>query len=292
MKVLTLIPIFFLSLAVCSAQKESLTIGPGDMLHISVLESADLEQHVRVTDSGDASLILGGKVRLLGLSPDAAAVAIEKTLVAGDYVLNPHVSVMVEHFATKNVSVIGQVRFPGSYETATPRTILEVLALAGGLTDAADREITVNHVETTERASYFVSNNSQLALKDQPLVYPGDTVVVPKVSIVYLLGDVGHPGGYPAATNNSQLTVLQAVALAGGTPANAVPSKARLIRKMESGSYVDIALPLSSMQKGKRPDIAMQADDVVYVPFSYMKNMALSINGILAAAASASIYRF
>lgn len=292
MKVLTLIPIFFLSLAVCSAQKESLTIGPGDMLHISVLESADLEQHVRVTDSGDASLILGGKVRLLGLSPDAAAVAIEKTLVAGDYVLNPHVSVTVEHYAKLNVGVVGQVRAPGSYETDTPRSILDVLALAGGLTDMADRRITIERSDTKEQILYFVSNNSAAALKEQAMVFPGDTIVVPRASFVYVLGDVGHPGAFAAATNDSNMTVLQAVALAGGTPPNAVPSKARLIRKAENGAYIEIALSLSDMQKGKRSDLPMQADDIVYVPFSYARNMLISINGILAAAASASIYRF
>jgi polysaccharide export outer membrane protein len=291
-KVLTLIPIFFLSLAVCSAQKESLTIGPGDMLHISVLESADLEQHVRVTDSGDASLILGGKVRLLGLSPDAAAVAIEKTLVAGDYVLNPHVSVTVEHYAKLNVGVVGQVRAPGSYETDTPRSILDVLALAGGLTDMADRRITIERSDTKEQILYFVSNNSAAALKEQAMVFPGDTIVVPRASFVYVLGDVGHPGAFAAATNDSNMTVLQAVALAGGTPPNAVPSKARLIRKAENGAYIEIALSLSDMQKGKRSDLPMQADDIVYVPFSYARNMLISINGILAAAASASIYRF
>jgi polysaccharide export outer membrane protein len=262
------------------------------MIHISVLETADLDQHVRVADSGDAPLILGGNVRLSGLSPAEAALVIEKKLTDGNYVLNPHVSVTVEHFATKNVTVIGQVHSPGSYEIGTPRTILDVLALAGGLTEVADRKVTLERRNTKEQIEYFVSNSSAAALKDQPLVLPGDTVLVARASVVYVLGDVGHPGGYPAATNDSHLSVLQAVALAGGTPPNAVPSKARLIRKAENGAYVEIALPLSDMQKGKRTDIPLQADDIIYVPFSYMKNMALSINGILAAAASASVYRF
>lgn len=292
MKVYRLIPLLLLCGAACSAQMESLTIGPGDMLHISVLETTDLEQHVRVADSGDARLILGGNVRLAGLSTAEAAQVIEKRLTNGNYVLNPHVSVTVEHFATKNVTVAGQVRSPGSYETDTPRTIQEIIALAGGLTDLADRRITLERHDTKEQIAYFVSNDAHAALKDQPLVLPGDTVLVSKASAVYVLGDVGHPGGFAAVTNDSHLSVLQVVALAGGTPPNAMPSKARLIRKGENGTYVDTPLPLSDMQKGKRPDIALQADDILYVPFSYLKNMAVSINGILAAAASASIYRF
>jgi polysaccharide export outer membrane protein len=279
-------------MAVCNAQKESLTIGPGDMLHITVLESPDLEQHVRVTDSGNAELILGGTVRVLGLAPEEAAVAVEKKLIEGNYVLNPHVSVTVEHFATKNVSVVGQVRSPGSYEIGTPRPVLDVLALSGGLTELAERKITIERRETKEQVEYFVSNSPSTALKAQPIVFPGDTVLVPRASVVYLLGDVGRPGGYSAATNDSQLTVLQAVALAGGTPPNAVPSRARLIRKGESGAYLEIALPLSDMQKGKRADFVLQADDIIYVPYSYLKNMAVNLNALVAAATTASIYRF
>jgi len=291
-KALKLLILSMIFPALCNAQKQSLTIGPGDMIHISVLETADLDQHLRVDDSGDAPLILGGNIRLGGLTPIQASQAIEAKLAQGDFVLNPHVSVTVERFATKNVTVVGQVHAPGSYEIGTPRTILDVLALAGGLTDLADRKITLERRDTKEQIEYVVSNSSATALKDQPLVLPGDTVLAARATVVYVLGDVGHPGGYPAATNDSQLSALQAVALAGGTPPNAVPSKARLIRKGENGAYTEVALPLSDMQKGKRADIALQADDIVYVPFSYMKNMALSINGILAAAASASVYRF
>lgn len=292
MKVLRLLLLLMIPAALCYAQKESLTIGPGDMLHISVLETADLDQHVRVDDSGDAPLILGGNVRLSGLTPAQAAQVIEKKLADGNYVLNPHVSVTVERSATKNVTVVGQVRAPGSYEIDTPRTILDVVALAGGLTDLADRRIVLERRGTKEQIEYFVSNNATAALKDQPLVLPGDTVLVGKAGVVYVLGDVGHPGGFAAATNDSHLSVLQAVALAGGTPPNAVPSKAQLIRKAENGAYIDIALPLSDMQKGKRTDLPLQADDIVYVPYSYLKNMAVNIDALVAAAATASIYRF
>jgi polysaccharide export outer membrane protein len=291
-KALRLLFLLMISATLCDAQKESLTIGSGDMLHISVLESADLDQDVRVGDSGDAPLILVGDVRLSGLSPAKAAQIIAKKLVDGNYVLNPHVSVTVERFATKNVTVIGQVRTPGSYEIDTPRTILDVVALAGGLTDLADRKIVLERRDTKEQIEYFASNNATAALKEQPSVLPGDTVIVARVSFVYVLGDVGHPGAFAATTNDSRLSVLQAVALAGGTPPNAAPSAARLIRKGDDGTHIEIHLPLSAMQKGKSEDFQLQPDDIVYVPFSYLKNMAVNINALVAAAATASIYRF
>jgi polysaccharide export outer membrane protein len=292
MRVTTILTLAFACAALCSAQNESLTIGPGDSLQITVMDVADLSQEVRVTDSGDVKLILGGSVRVSGLSADQAAKTIEKKLIDGDYVLNPHVSVLIGHSATKNVTAVGQVSKPGSYDIGTPRTILDIVALAGGLTDVADKRITIERGDTKEQIEYFVSNSSSAALKDQPLVYPGDTVLVPKARIVYMLGDVGRPGGYPANTNDSQLTVLQALAMAGGTPPTAMPSKARLIRKAENGTYVEIQLQLSDMQKGKRSDFPMQPDDIVYVPFSYLKNMAVNLDALVAAATTASIYRF
>ena len=105
----------FCCVAGCSAQTESLTIGPGDLLHVKVLEAADLEQSARVTDAGTFTLILGGNVHVAGLTPPEAALAIERVLVDGHYLLTPHVSVTTEQTATQNVTIMGQVRSPGSY---------------------------------------------------------------------------------------------------------------------------------------------------------------------------------
>ncbi len=274
------------------AQKESLLIGPGDTLHIKVLEAPELEQTVRVTDAGTVPLVIGGNVSVAGLSPGAAASAVRDALVTGHYLLNPHVSLTQDQMATQNVSVLGQVRAPGNYPTATTRTILEVLTLAGGLTDVASRDLTIRRHGTGERIIYFYSNDSKAALNDDIVVYPGDTIIVPKVDVVYTLGDVLRPGGFPMATNNSKLSVLQAVSLAGGTTHTAVPSDARLVRKNADGTYQEIPLPLSDMQKGRKPDMQLQADDIIYVPFSYLRNAALGITSLLAAASSAAIYQF
>jgi polysaccharide export outer membrane protein len=93
-------------------------------------------------------------------------------------------------------------------------------------------------------------------------------------------------------SNDSKLSVVQAISLAGGTPPNAVPSHTRLIRKQPDGSHVEIPLQLSAMQKGKAPDMELQADDIVYVPFSYVRNMAVGAGSLVGATSSAAIYRF
>jgi polysaccharide export outer membrane protein len=283
---------FFAQIAWCDGSKESITIGLGDLVHVKVLEAPELEQSARVTDAGEIPLILGGNVKIDGLKPADAALVIEVVLKDGRYILNPHVTVMIDQYATQTVSVVGQVHAPGVYPIGTPRSIVDVLALAGGINDSADRKVTIQRRGTKEQTAYFLSNQSDVALKTSVEVYPGDIVIVPKAEIVYILGDVGRPGGFPMTTNDSKLSVLQAVTLAGGTLPNAVPSKARMIRKKPDGTYIEYDLPLSAMQKGKRSDIQLQADDIVYVPFSYLRNLGMSLGGMISAAASASIYRF
>ena len=284
--------ILFCCAGCCLAQTESLTIGPGDMLHLKVLEAPDLEQAARVNDAGTLTLILGGKVQVAGLTPAEAALAIERALVEGHYVLTPHVSVTTEQTATQNVTILGQVRSPGSYPIATPRPILDVIALAGGLNDLAQRKVTIQRHSTKERVDYVLSNSANAALDANVPVYPGDTVLVPKADVVYVLGDVNRPGGIAIVTNDSRLSALQALTLAGGTPPNAVPSHSRLIRKQADGSHVELPLQLSAMQKGKEPDIPLQGDDIIYVPFSYARNMAVGAGSLVGATSSAAIYRF
>jgi polysaccharide export outer membrane protein len=284
--------ILMASLSAAWGQKDSILIGPGDVIHIQVLEAPSLEQHVRVTDAGTIPLILGGEVKIGGLDAAAGATSIARALSTGQYVLDPHVTVTVDHYATQNVSVLGQVHSPGSYSIDTPRTLIDVLALAGGLTDLADRSITVERRGSNERASYFLSNQSDKALSDNLTIYPGDIVMVPKAAIVYVLGDVGRPGGFPVTTNSSKMSLLEAIALAGSTQPSAVPSNAKLIRRKENGSYVIISLQLSKIQKGKSSDIDLQADDIVYVPFSYLRNMGGGLSGLIGGAASATIYRY
>ena len=197
----------------------------------------------------------------------------------------------VLQFATQTVTVFGQVVNPGAYAITAPRSVLDVLSLAGGLTDLGDRHVTIERRSGGKQETYFVANDSKTAIQDSVLIYPGDRVVVPKTGVIYILGDVGRPGGYPMTNNDSQLTVLQAVALAGGTPHSAVPGRAKLIRRTAAGTYDETRISISDMQKGKQPDLPLQASDVIFVPSSYIRsNLSMGAAGIVASAASALIY--
>jgi polysaccharide export outer membrane protein len=248
-----------------------------------------MEQQVRVTDDGNVPLAYVGSIHVAGQTPGTAANMIQEALMEKKVMRKPQVTVRMMELATQDVSILGQVHTPGTYSITTPQTILKVLSLAGGLTDSADRNVTVKRNKSGEQLRYYVSNNSEQALSDVVMVYPGDTILVARAPMVYVMGDVGRPGGYVIATNDQRLSVMQAIAMAGSASKTAVQSRVRLIRTTEHGE-VELPVHLDAIQKGKQPDMMLQPDDILYVPFSWMKNVAIGSSSIGAATAGAAVY--
>jgi polysaccharide biosynthesis/export protein len=291
-----------------NAQQESLLIGPGDMVHILVMDSPELEQHSRITDSGEVPLMMGGSIKIGGETPEQAADTIGKYMVNQHYLVDPRISVTVEQFAAQNISVIGEVRLPGAYPVTSAKTVAESLALGGGLMPDADRNIVIQRHGTGELITYYSSNSptvipdsvangvkpdaSSALRRRDAMVYPGDTVRVARAEMVFGLGDLLKPGGFPIVNNDSNITVLQLLSLCGGANKTAALGGAHLVRKGPDGKLQDIKLSIGDMEKGKKPDQVLQANDIVYVPFSFGKNAALGVVGIAAAATGASIYAF
>ena len=266
---------------------ESLLIGCGDLLHITVFREPEMEQKVRVKDSGDIDLDLAGTVKVAGLTPADAAKTIAQLYSQEHYLNHPQISVLIEEYATQNISILGQVHKPGAFPVTTARSLLDVLALAGGLTETADRHITVQRVDKSNEV-VFLPNNAMESLQVGTVVFPGDTVLVPKAGVVYVLGDVARPGGY-VMQDDAKMTVLQALAMASGANKTAKENETRLIRK-DKGSYQEQIVRLKEMEKGKTPDMQLEADDVLYVPFSIAKNVVLGAASILSSTSSAAIY--
>lgn len=276
--------------AVTAAKAESLLIGPGDLLHVTVMREPELEQRVRVRDAGDVDLPLIGQIHVAGLDPEAASAAIAAQYLNRNFLRHPDVAVFVEQYATQGVSVLGQVMKPGTYSIATPRTLLDLLAMAGGLTPIADRHIMVERAPGAKQREeeVFLSNRANDELMANVTIDPGDTIVVPKAGIVYVMGDVGRPGGY-TMENESRMTVLQAIAMAAGLNRTANEKKARVIHNV-NGEFEEEDLPLREIERGEAPDELLQANDVIYVPFSFAKNMVLGTSAIMASTTSALIY--
>jgi polysaccharide biosynthesis/export protein len=291
MKKVIFVCLMCLPLAALAQPGESLRIGPGDQIHVTVVDSPELDQHPRVTDAGEVPLIGVGAVKIVGLTPAEAATAVHDKLIAAHYLNHPEVTVTVEQYATQTVSVLGQVRASGAYPIGTARPVVDVLALAGGLNEVADRNIVIERRGDPDHPLHYnLANDGVLALQTSVLVYPGDTVMVPKAGIVYVLGDVNRPGGIVMDNNSTELTLLQALARAGGVSRTAKQGHAKLLRKDATG-YHETQLSLGEIQKGKQQDIALAPGDVLYVPFSYAKNIAVSgSSGIISSLSSAAVY--
>ena len=271
------------------AQQESLLIGSGDLIQVDVMETPEMEQQVRVTDDGTVPLAYVGSLHVAGQTPANAAGMIQRALIAKKVMQHPEVTVRIQEYATQDVSVVGQVRTPGTYSITTPQPILKVLSLAGGLSDSADRHITVKR-SSGEQIPFYVSNDADQTLAHEVMVHPGDTVFVSHAPMVYVMGDVNRPGGYAIATNDAKLSMMQVIAMAGSANKTSMPSRVRLIRKREDGAPMELPVRLDAIQKGKQKDVMLQANDIVYVPFSWMKNIAVNSASIAASTAGAAVY--
>jgi polysaccharide export outer membrane protein len=146
----------------------------------------------------------------------------------------------------------------------------------------------VQRADKAEVNTVFVSNDASASLQAGTMVFPGDTVLVPKAGVVYVMGDVSRPGGY-VMQDDAKMTVLQAIAMAAGSNKTAKEDATRLIRKL-NGNYQDSIVPLKEIEEGKRPDMELEADDVLYVPFSMTKHVLLATAGIVSSTSAAAIY--
>ena len=269
-----------------------LSIAGGDLLEVAVYGSDDLKRDIRVNDAGEITLPLIGVVHVGGLPAEEAEKAIATAYLKGGFVKDPQVTVLIKEFATQGISVLGEVTKPGVYPALGERRLFDMISAASGLTPKAGHTITITRrnepdhpVEVTLQEDLSRSLNSNLE------VYPGDTIVVSKAGIVYVVGDVAKPGGFVLENNSEHLTVLQAIALAQGTNRTAGLKDARIIRKGPNG-MVETPIDLAQIMKAKAQDQPLHNDDIVFVPVSAAKSAAKrGLEAILQTATGVAIYR-
>ena len=268
-----------------------LRIGGGDLLNISVYGVPELTQDVRVNNSGDVYLPLIGYVQLGGLTPDQAQTVIENRLREGEFVRNPHVSVFLKDYVNQSATVTGEVNRPGIYPILGTRRLLEVLAAAGGLTMRAGKTVTITHRDhLDEPVKLDLPADLAKSPKDNVEILPGDTVVINRAGVVYVVGEVARPAGL-VMDNNEKLTVMQAIALTGGPTPIAAMNGAKLIRTTATGRE-EVSLPLKRMLAAKQADVDLKPDDIIFVPASLGKKAAKrSMDSVLAISQSLALYR-
>lgn len=265
-------------------------IGPGDMLSINVFEVPELAQTVRVSDSGEASFSLIGSLAVAGKTTNELQALLEREYRNRNMLLDPHITVLVTEYATQGVSVLGEVANPSTYPLIGPHTLLNMISAAGGLTQLAGGSVTIAHRDGTEQTAVLEPNNPTKTLAQDVQVQPGDRIMIARASIVYVVGDVGKPGGYQMQ-NNGKLTVLQAIALASGTNRTAALSQAKIIHETSAG-YQEAKINLKKLLHGSSPDIPLMANDILFVPNSKLKTaVASSFTTVIQSASMAAIYR-
>ncbi len=269
----------------------TLNIGCGDLLDISVYDLPDLKHTVRVDTKGYISYPLIGPVHAAGMSAIELELRLEKLLVDGGYVKKPQVSVLVVEYATQGISVSGEVNKPGVYPALGPRRLMDIISVAGGLTPTAGKTIALTRRDDPATAELVrLSKDPVAALHENVQVFPGDTVVVSRAGVVYVIGDVGKPSGF-TMDKDETLTLLQALALAEGVKSTAAFGSAKLIRRNPDGVQ-EIPVNLKRMLAGKVPDLTLQPEDIVFVPTSLAKSAARrTVDSIVQVATGVVIYR-
>jgi polysaccharide export outer membrane protein len=244
-------------------------LGPKDLLEVRVLEVPEMNVERRVSESGKLDLPLLGEVDVLGLTATAARDRISNLLTA-KYVNRANVSVVVKEYAAKPVSVLGAVNKPGSLQISGRWDLQQALLAAGGLTANAGRKIYVlRHAENglSDRLEVDTADLFQRATPQWNVpIYPSDVVNVPtKTAIkVFCLGELKAPGAYEFDPED-RVTLLAAIAKAGGLTDRAARGTIRIKRHEADGSERELKADYKRIVKGKDKDPALQADDVVVV---------------------------
>ena len=249
------------------AENAVYTIGPADVLAITVYNQPDLSTRATVFPDGSFSYPLVGSVRAAGLSTQQ----LEKRMMEmfAEYLVAPQVTVTVEQFKSQQVNVIGEVKTPGTYPLRRESTLLEVLLQAGGATANAGGNVLVVRApggaqsagKGADRGSKdgdITQVNLEEVLAGKPqriLVYSGDTVYVPEKGSVYVSGEVLRPGRYPMEKDT---TVMKAVTLAGGFTPFAAKNSIRVKRVVDD----------SPRDFQAQTDDLLQTGDVLIVPAS------------------------
>ena len=241
-------------------------LGPGDLLEVSVYNVPELSTKARVGTSGDVYLPLIDYVHVSELTVEEAQGLIQKRLEDGGFVRSPHVTIFLDESISQGVTILGEVGKPGIYPAVGDRKLYDLISAAGGFTPSAGRKVSITRLHNpNEPITVNLPRNLADDMQDNIAIQPGDTITVPKAPIIYVVGDVGRPAGL--LVDNGTMSVLQALALAGGTNHTAQMSGVRIIHKGPTG-MTETRVPLKKMLEAKAPDMTLQADDILFVPLS------------------------
>ncbi|HEX8475050.1 MAG TPA: polysaccharide biosynthesis/export family protein [Pyrinomonadaceae bacterium] len=261
-------------------------LGPGDVLDLRVFNEPQFSDRLQVTDEGNV------EVPFIGAIPARCRtdVDVKKSIVEklSKYLKNPQVSLRITEARSRPpATVFGAVR--GATRVDMRRSgvrLLDVLAVAGGVTEQAGGDIQVFHTEPT-MCPDTDANGADIALTPEdsvvgvfslyqltdlklgkpeanPVIRPGDIVIVREAAPVYVTGAVTYPQGI---YHREKLQLTRALAMVGGVRKGSNPSAIRIIRVKPNSSEQEVVMvDYDAIRKQKKPDIFLQPYDVVDVP--------------------------
>jgi len=263
-----------------------MVIGPNDSITIVALESDEISKTWRVNSEGDVALPLVGVVHVAGLT--AGQLEQKLTQELKRYIRRPQVTVYVSEFKSQPVVIAGAVHHPGTFQLEGPRTLLEALALGGG-PDSPGPTLMVSrpvesgpiplegaHLDATGARNVIELKMSDVMNPSTPsanlVIRPYDVISLStKPRLVYIIGEVTHPGAVELVTQDS-VSVMQVIAAAGGIAKTAAPKNSAIMRIDSQGLYKAVArIDLKRVMVGKVEDRLLKPGDIIVVPSSNLK---------------------
>ncbi len=263
-------------------------LGPGDQISIHVIDLDDVsDKPVRIDATGYIDLPLVGRIGAGGLTVDQLRTVLATRLAK--FIQDPQIAINILEYHSQPVSIVGAVSSPGIHQLTSPKRLLDVISLAGGLTKDAGARLLITrqvqwgvlplpgaHLDSSGGFSTADVSVDSLTKAENPaeniFVRPNDVISVPKADIVYVLGQVKKSGGF-AIDSRQSISLLRAVAMAEGLDKDAAPKRARILRATEiSGSNVEadatheVAVNLQEILEGKAPDQQLHPNDILYIP--------------------------
>ena len=257
-------------------------LGPDDQLKVWALGLDEIpDRPLRVDARGTVDIPLIGRVQAGGQTLAAFRQELLRRLES--QVWNPQVSVEVVEFGGQPVTVLGAVVQPGQHQLRGRKTLAEVLSLAGGLRLDAGHSVRITRPKQygaipLNSAKWDASGNFSVAevpIKgmmeaqnpaDNILIQPHDVISVPTAETVFVIGDVGKPGAI-VLNERESVSVLQALAMAGGLARTAKPSDAKILRTPPGSSQrIELPVDLKTVMAGRSEDVSLRANDILFVP--------------------------
>jgi polysaccharide export outer membrane protein len=278
--------------AKCGGQvRSTYLLGPDDQLEISGPDLTELaSKPVRVDGDGYIEVALGGRIQVAGLTAQQTEQELNKVL--STYIRHPQAVVSVAEVRSQPVSILGAVNTPGVHQVQGHKTLLEMLSLAGGIRQDAGYSVRITRqlawgciplpeaqLDTSGRFSVAELNLKKIMEAKNPeeniQIFPHDVISVPKAEMVYVIGEVRRSGGFVLGEHQS-ISVLQALSLAEGLNSTADTRHAKILRlKRDADQREEMAVDVKDVLNGKKPDVPLRGDDILFIPGSTGKKAAL-----------------